>query len=399
MALDGIETRKQENCSRIFLESWIEQGVEPSYAQLKKTYDKIDPIWQNSFRAQAIAMKNWLKDKKHKKGFNYSRDDGIMPEIVRIATQYCGVSTKDNWNTMDIVMVLKTEEKKILAEMEKVCSNKSTDKAVKKVNLMALNTLMRKYFKSGTLYGVSLKKVEKLDVALLEVSNLDEPGTTDIYGEVTPGIFEFVKGALKCDLEVSGGMFLNGEAAGKFTVNGKVVNFQHRNFRNKDQRGVVQTDCTAKFSSAKLGKVPAGLTKAFLDGLGIDKPESPTQDPWIPAVGKWEKSHIDYWVKFYNSIKSDTVAGAKVDFGNVQATVGKKVNKGFEECLVTAIANEKKDINAAGRLSSKLVAMRWIQAHQLIDKMDLLEKWASIFYYGSKKEGGETNGVFIKLSD
>jgi len=156
MALDAVETKKQENCSRLFFEAYIESGKKLTMEQLKKTYPEINAKWYNTFDMQATVMKSWLQNKKHKKGFKYSRDEngGIMPFLVEISSKHCGVRNKDSWNTMDIVMVLKSDEKKIMSEIKKICTGGDSD-----VNLQALNGMMRKYFRAGTLYGISLKDV------------------------------------------------------------------------------------------------------------------------------------------------------------------------------------------------------------------------------------------------
>jgi len=393
MALDAVETKKQENCSRLFFEAYIETGKKLTMQQLKKTYPEINAKWYNTFDMQATTMKSWLQNKKYKKGFNYSRDDGIMPFLVDISSKHCGVRNKDSWNTMDIVMVKKSEEKKIKTEIEKLCVTSNVDN-----NLQNLNGLMRKFFKNGTLYGISLKDVTGKE-ATIEVSNLEDPTEISGFKKVDPQRFKMVKGSLRCNLEISNKIFDTGEAAAGFIIDGKVVNVQHRNFRYSQGRGVVQTDLTGKGAAAKLGKSSAGRLTEFLAEFELEKPESPGKDPHIDMPGKWTDKNIKYWIKFYNDIKGDTVAGAKVNFGDVQCKVGKEIRKGFKEVLEYAILQESKNVaNAAGRLSSKLVGLRWIKIYQLMDKMGILEKWISVLYYSAKKEGSSKNGVFIKIA-
>ena len=395
MALDAVETKKQENCSRLFFEAYIESGKKLTMQELKKTYPEINAKWYNTFDMQATAMKDWLQNKKHKKGFNYSRDEpaGIMPFLVEISSKHCGVRNKDSWNTMDIVMVLKSEEKKIRSEIKKICTGGDSD-----INLQALNGMMRKCFRAGTLYGISLKDVTGKE-AHIEVSNLEDPTETTGFQEVDPERFKMLKSSLRCNLEISDKFFDTGEAAAGLIIDGKGVNVQHRNFRYSQDRGVVQTDLTGKGASAKLGKASAGRLTDFLADFGIEKPESPGKDPNIDMPGKWTEKNVKYWIKFYNDIKDGTVAGAKVDFGKVQCHVGKEIRKGFKEVLEYAILQESKKVpNAAGRLSSKLVGLRWIQVYQLMDKMGILEKWISVLYYSAKKEGSSKNGVFIKIA-
>ena len=393
MALDAVETKKQENCSRLFFEAYIETGKKLTMQQLKKTYPEINAKWYNTFDMQATTMKSWLQNKKYKKGFNYSRDDGIMPFLVDISSKHCGVRNKDSWNTMDIVMVKKSEEKKIKTEIEKLCVTSNVDN-----NLQNLNGLMRKFFKNGTLYGISLKDVTGKE-ATIEVSNLEDPTEISGFKKVDPQRFKMVKGSLRCNLEISNKIFDTGEAAAGFIIDGKGVNVQHRNFRYSQGRGVVQTDLTGKGAAAKLGKSSAGRLTEFLAEFKLEKPESPGKDPHIDMPGKWTDKNIKYWIKFYNDIKGDTVAGEKVNFGNVQCKVGKEIRKGFKEVLEYAILQESKNVaNAAGRLSSKLVGLRWIKIYQLMDKMGILEKWISVLYYSAKKEGSSKNGVFIKIA-
>ena len=76
MALDAVETKKQENCSRLMFESVIETNQLLTMSQLKRTYPEINAKWYDTFKLQAEAMKEWLSDKPHRKGFNYSREIG-----------------------------------------------------------------------------------------------------------------------------------------------------------------------------------------------------------------------------------------------------------------------------------------------------------------------------------
>ena len=397
MASNAIETAKQENCSRLFFQYYIEKNIELSIEQLAKIYSKIDIKWYNSFRGQAFAMKNFLLRgatglpgrRPYIKGFVYSRDDGIMPFLVGISSKYCGISSKDSWNTMDIVMVLANKEKQIKDEINKTCTGPNKD-----TNLQSLNDLMRKYFIDGILYGISLKDIPvKMKIANLEISNLK----TNAKKSKDLSYIEYIKGSLRCNLEISQGsvMFDTGEAAAGFKVEGKEIGIQHRNFRYSDSRGVVQTDVTGKGAAAKFGKASAERITEYLTSIGLEKPVSPGKDPNIDPVGEWTTKNIAYWVKWFKDMEGDLVAGSKVNFGNVQSPLG----KGFSKVLQYAISKETKDRSSAGRLSSKLVSLRWVKVYQEISKKKKLEEWISVLYYAAKKEGGTKNGVFIKISE
>ena len=76
MATSATETAKQENGSRVFLQSVIENGVEPSDKEMFKVYDGYNLQWKITYRKQVDAVKSYIGAQK---GYDYSRDSGIMP--------------------------------------------------------------------------------------------------------------------------------------------------------------------------------------------------------------------------------------------------------------------------------------------------------------------------------
>ena len=72
-----------------------------------KVYDGYNSEWKETYRKQVAAVKSYIKSEK---GYEYSRDKGIMPYIEEIAKTDCGVSVKDRWDPMDIVMVKKNKK-------------------------------------------------------------------------------------------------------------------------------------------------------------------------------------------------------------------------------------------------------------------------------------------------
>ena len=81
MATSAIETAKQENGSRVFFESVIEKNQEPSDAQMLQVYDGYNAMWKETYRKQVAkngALKSFLGSNK---GYEYSRDNGIMPVL------------------------------------------------------------------------------------------------------------------------------------------------------------------------------------------------------------------------------------------------------------------------------------------------------------------------------
>ena len=89
MATSAVETAKQENGSRVFLESVIEDNKEPSDKDMLKVYDGYNLEWKLTYRKQVDAVKEYIKSEK---GYEYSRDNGTMHFIENIAKTHCGIS-------------------------------------------------------------------------------------------------------------------------------------------------------------------------------------------------------------------------------------------------------------------------------------------------------------------
>ena len=102
MATNAKETAKQEatNGSKVFFEHVIEKNKEPTDKIMLGVYDGNSPEWRDTYRKQTEALKKYLGANR---GYEYSRDIGVMPYIENIAKVQCGVSVKDRWNPMDIV--------------------------------------------------------------------------------------------------------------------------------------------------------------------------------------------------------------------------------------------------------------------------------------------------------
>ena len=71
MATSAVETAKQENGSRFYLQHVIENNREPTYAEMIKIYDGYNQSWRKTYEKQANAVKGYIKGEK---GYEYSRD-------------------------------------------------------------------------------------------------------------------------------------------------------------------------------------------------------------------------------------------------------------------------------------------------------------------------------------
>tara|TARA_B100001173_G_scaffold309501_1_gene322014 strand:+ start:412 stop:1596 length:1185 start_codon:yes stop_codon:yes gene_type:complete len=393
MATSAVETAKQENGSRVFMESVIENNKKPSFNQMKKIYDGYGFDWEDIYEKQTKALQKFLGIRK---GYIYSRDEGIMPMIEGIAKDQCGVSVKDRWNPMDIVLVKKSMKDVVEGTIKELTN---IDGMSKDAKLELLNAYMRETLNDKVLIGVSLKAIkESKKVATQELANMAK-------GSARTNI-EYEPGSLKCDLTLgkkANYLFDTGELGFDLkTETGGSIHGQSRNFQYSKARNVVQTDLTPKGrdAGAKLGKVSSVALDEFLEAIGLRRPPSASRHNHIPAVGTWEKTDTDYWVNLYNEIKDAKVGGQSINFGEVAVYEnGQKIAHGIEEVIRIAIEYETEDMdrNSAGRFSSKLISLEWAKIWVDIANKKMLREWCTTLYYGAKKEFSSKNGPFLKI--
>jgi len=393
MATSAVETAKQENGSRVFMESVIENRKTPTFSEMRKVYDGYDLSWKNIYEKQTKALQKFLGISK---GYIYSRDIGIMPYIENIAKTDCGVSVKDRWNPMDIVLVKKNMKKVVEGTIKELTN---IDGMSKDAKLELLNAYMRETLNDKVLIGVSLKAIkENKKVATQELANMAK-------GSARTTI-EYEPNSLKCNLTLGKKqpyLFDTGELGFDLkTESGGKIHGQARNFQYSKARNVVQTDLTpkGKDAGAKLGKVSSVALDGFLESLHLQRPASAARHLHIPAVGTWKKTDIDYWIDLYNEIKDEKVGGDTIDFGEVAVYEDRqKVSEGIENVIKTSIEYETKDMDrsSGGRFSSKLIALEWAKIWVEIDKKKKLREWCTSLYYGAKKEFSSKNGPFLKI--
>ena len=390
MATNAKETAKQENGSKAFFESVIEKNKEPSDKEMIKIYDSYDYEWKETYRKQVKGLKTYIKSQK---GYEYSRDEGIMPMIEDLAKTEGGVSVKDRWNPMDIVMVKRNKKKFVINRLEEVKSLTIG----KKEKLIFINNLMKDFLEKKILIGISLKAIaKKKQEANVELANMEKSSSS------SRTTINLVKNSIKCNLTLGkkkNFLFDTGELGfDLISESGAQIHGQSRNFQYSNARNLVQTDLTpkGKDAGAKLGKVSSKALDEFLNSIGLERPPSASKHPHIPAVGAWTDKDKKYWMNLYNSMKNNNM----IDFGEVAVYKNsKKIGSTFKDVLENAIIFETNnaDRSSAGRFSSKLIAMEWANIWIKISKKRKMKEWCTVLYYGAKKEFDETNGPFLKI--
>ena len=391
MATNAVETAQQENGSRYFLESVIEKGREPLANEMFKIYEGYNNEWKETYRKQVDAVKKYIGSRK---GYEYSRDKGIMPFIENIAKTDCGVAVKDRWDPMDIVMVKKNMRKTVEGTIRELTNMKGM---TKDANLLILNAYMREALKDKILIGISLKAIKSnKKKANMELANMRGDKSTRIN-------IEPIDGSIKCTLTLgkkASYLFDTGELGFDLeTETGAEIHGQTRSFQYSKARNVSQTDLTPKGrdAGAKLGKVSSVALDEFLKDNNLERPPSASRHPHIPLVGQWKDTDKKYWIDLYNTLKDSSY---EIDFGEIAVYENNvKIGETFEEILDKSIEYEtdSKDRSSAGRFSSKLIAMEWAHIWSEIASKDKLSEWCRVLYYGAKKEFSTTNGPFLKI--
>ena len=391
MATNAVETAQQENGSRYFLESVIEKGREPLANEMFKISEGYNNEWKETYRKQVDAVKKYIGSRK---GYEYSRDKGIMPFIENIAKTDCGVVVKDRWDPMDIVMVKKNMKKTVEGTIKELTNMKGMSK---ESNLLILNAYMREALKDKILIGISLKAIKSnKSKASIELANMRGDKSTRIN-------IEPIDKSLKCTLTLgkkANYLFDTGELGFDLeTETGAEIHGQTRSFQYSKARNVSQTDLTPKGrdAGAKLGKVSSVALDEFLKDNDLERPPSASRHPHIPLVGQWKDTDKKYWIKLYNTLKDSSY---EIDFGEIAVYENNvKIGETFEEILDKSIEYEtdSKDRSSAGRFSSKLIAMEWAHIWSEIASKDKLDEWCRVLYYGAKKEFSTTNGPFLKI--
>ena len=366
---DAKETQKQENCTRLYCEIYMKNNKFPSSKEVEKIYPEVSDDWYKTFESQSIAIKKWLGNKS---GYEFSRDQGIMPIVEGIAIDKCGVRTKDSWNPADIYAVKTSEKSKIISELKSI-GDLEMDKSSK---LDRLNSYMRDKILSKELVGISLKKLKKGNVQTIELSNATKKKTIEDIC--------IVPGSISLDLDLNQNQEFNtGEMSFSLKVAGNVFSVQIRAFSG-GVRESTQMDITGKTAAAKLGKVSSReAIDPYLGKFGLKR----RMGSHLPKVGQWNESNIKKYVDEWNSIKNNKISNISINWGE----------SNWEETLRKCVDIEKENDRTASQLSSKLQCFQWVKIFNEIERRGKLKEFLIILYYGAKKEY-DSAGPFLKIA-
>jgi len=284
------------------------------------------------------------------------------------------------------------------------------DTGDKLLNLNNLNALMEEYIKDKKLMPISLKQVGKNERGTFEMSS--KLKTREAKRR---SLHEFTADNFMCDLawnadanewkfaqEISWDMIDKGGGGRE----GMSVHVQGRTFQAKQPREKPQhSGAAVGATGAMLGKASVGKLDAFVTKCGLTEVPAPAKHPHIPNPGTvWSDSDKQYWIKLYNTLKSVTIDGKRINFGN-PGKYGEATNpmqSGFEAALNEACLADQRDArtktgrSAGSRLTAKLWGMEWLHRYYMMSRKKKFDVFMHVLVDAMKKES-ETAGPFIKV--
>ena len=412
-------TAKQEDCSILFFKEHCDKRFnlnDKQYSDLDKkafgkggVYPQANAVWRRSYDEQVLGLQQYMISRSiSTAGWVWSRDqaNGMMNFLNNIAQKKCGVTgSLDSWNPMDVVAVKKSEEGKIKKRIAEMC-----DTGDKLLNLNTLNDLMEEYIRGKTLMPISLKQVGKNERGTFEMSSRLKSREAK-----RRSLHNFSADNFMCDLawdanqnewkfaqEISWDMIDKG-GGGRSALS---VHVQGRTFQAKQPREKPQHSGAAiGATGAMLGKASVGKLDTFVKKCSLSEVPAPAKHPHIPNPGQdWSDGDKQYWIKLYNTLKSATIDGKRIDFGRP----GKyeegtnPVESGFEAALNEACladqrgARTKTGRSAGSRLTAKLWGMEWLHRYYMISKKKKFDMFMHVLVDAMKKESA-TAGPFIKV--
>ena len=373
----AVETAKQEKATKFYIDKYM-KNQKATIQDLEKIYPNLNDDWLESFEVVAKKLKEWISPKQTT-GYEFSRDEsgGMMSHLEMLAKKYGGIRAKDSWNPMDIVMTKKSAKRQIMADLKKVESIPEKGAA-----LDLLNDIMKQYFATRDMVGISLKLIKDPRKVTVEESNVKEIPRC-VGCTIKPNSLFFTW------FFTNYGQFENGEFNWKLVVDGKDVKVQSR-VSSGGERESNQIELSATGGAARLGKASADMAVTpFLSRYGLKR----YMGSQLPKVGKWTQADRKFWIDKFKSLKNITLDGNSIDWGDTF-----NGTNDWALMLERAIQKEIENRKVASNLSSKLQSLILLENMKELENRGVLYEFMEMLYYGAKKMY-QTAGPFIKISD
>jgi hypothetical protein len=275
------------------------------YYELLDVFPNVNPEWLQSYYKQNVRM---LHEFDNYRWNEFSRDGGFMHFISNFVKTRFGIARKDTWNTADIWMIRGKEEDFIDEIEEQLPDNPSQ-------TIRELNMIMRSWFKSRKLVGVSLKLISG-NRAHWKEYNVDDL-TLDERNN-----FNFGPARIKMDFRT-----VVKEGADTFGTQDTTVNlgegdhkfkFQIKDLAGKPPFGNLKFEGSdPNHPAARAGKAPEPFTEQIFKDLGLmfrndNRRYAPDAATWNIQKPQWQRVF-----RYVSSSPGVTMKGTESDFVDI----------------------------------------------------------------------------------
>ena len=351
-------------------DSWESIMNDPKYYELLDVFPNVSPEWLQSYYKQNVKMIEEFSDYRWNE---FSRDGGFMHFISKFVKDRFGIAKKDTWNTADIWMIRGKEEEFIDVIEEQLPDNPSQ-------TIRELNMIMRSWFKSRKLVGVSLKLISGKNANWREY-NVDDLTLSEKDN------FNFDDAQIAMNF-----MTVEKQGADTFGTQDTTVKLgsgKHRfKFQIKDLSGKPPFG-NLKFEgsdpnapAARAGKAPEPFTQQIFKDLGLmfrndNKRYAPNAEVWQTQRSQWQRIF-----RVVSNSTGVTMKGTENDFTEIMDAM-----------------YQMEDARSPARgpwiAQSKLMQLDFIYA--IFDQMNATERrefWTDMTFLSLRLSGNVKKGFF-----
>ena len=263
-------------------DSWESIMNDPKYYELLDVFPNVSAEWLKSYYKQNVRM---LHEFDNYRWNEFSRDGGFMYFISEFVKTRFGIARKDTWNTADLWMI-RGKEEDFIKEIEEQLPNNPSQ------TIRELNSIMRTWFKSRKLVGVSLKLISGKEAKWKEY-NVDDL-TLDEKNNFN---FDDARISMNYLMEEKQGAntFGTQDTTIKLGTGRHRFKFQIKDLAGKPPFGNLKFEGSdPNAPAARAGKAPEPFSEQIFKDLGLmfrndNRRYAPTAEVWETQKTQWQR--------------------------------------------------------------------------------------------------------------
>jgi hypothetical protein len=158
---------------------------DPKYPELLKLFPDVTEDWLDSYWKENQAMHKKFEGAQFTE---FTRDGGFMEYTTKLVKKKFGIDKKDTWDPADLWLT--RNEAQITALIDKKVTKNDA------ATIDMLNAMLRTFFRSRRVVGISLKKISG------DVAKLVEVNTKGIEFKANSDEFNFYVTSMNCYFDI-----------------------------------------------------------------------------------------------------------------------------------------------------------------------------------------------------